>query len=127
MKKITLHITREMVDEFAKFSGDKNLLHLDDSFARRTPFKKRIAHGTILLSKISGIITEELGHGNIILSEEISFLKPVYLEEFIEVKIQKLKKKDKGISELEIVATNSKAETVLRCLAKCMKVYLKDE
>ena len=36
-------VTEEMINGFAKYTGDNNPLHLDEEFASKTIFKKRIA------------------------------------------------------------------------------------
>jgi len=41
----TKQITDTVVRAFAELSGDYNPIHLDEEFAAKTQFKKRIAHG----------------------------------------------------------------------------------
>ena len=43
-------ITETDVVNFAGISGDYNPLHTDATFAAKTPFKKRIAHGMLSAS-----------------------------------------------------------------------------
>ena len=38
-------VTAEDVESFARISLDNNPVHLDEEFAKTTPFKRRIAHG----------------------------------------------------------------------------------
>ncbi|MGH8759738.1 MAG: MaoC family dehydratase [Burkholderiales bacterium] len=40
---------------FAGLSGDFNRLHVDDVFAATTPFKRRIAHGMLVASVVTGL------------------------------------------------------------------------
>lgn len=49
-------VTEEMIFGFAKYTGDNNPVHLDEDFASRTMFKKRIAHGFLIGSFISAIL-----------------------------------------------------------------------
>jgi acyl dehydratase len=51
-------ITEADVVAFAGISGDYNSLHVDDEFARTTPFGGRIAHGLLILSIASGLTTK---------------------------------------------------------------------
>jgi len=127
MENIKISITENLIEDFAKFSGDNNPIHMDESFASRTPFKKRIAHGTIILAKVSQLLTKEFGEGNILLTEEIKFLKPVYIGDIIELVTENIKKIKKDINEIQIVAINLKAERVLECKATCMKIYIKND
>ncbi|HAQ34355.1 MAG: (R)-hydratase [Maricaulis sp.] len=83
-----LHIGRSaeivrLVDDaavraFAEVSGDYNPLHLDEDYARRTPFRGRIAHGALIASFISGVLGNELpGPGAIFVGMDIRFQRPV--------------------------------------------------
>ena len=42
------------VMQFAELSGDFNPLHVDDEFAKKTPFGRRIAHGMLAASMSTG-------------------------------------------------------------------------
>ena len=42
---IDRQITDDLVRAFAELSGDHNPIHLDEEFAKRTRFGRRIAHG----------------------------------------------------------------------------------
>ena len=127
MKDLKILITEDLLNQFAEFSGDKNLLHLNESFAERTPFKKRIAHGTIILAKISQLLTETFGGGNILLTEEIKFLKPAYINDLITLNIANIKKDKREVNEVLILATNQKKEIILECKATCKKIYIKND
>jgi len=47
-------VTDEMVDMFARLTGDYNPIHLDEQFARKTIHRRRIAHGALLLALCIG-------------------------------------------------------------------------
>jgi 3-hydroxybutyryl-CoA dehydratase len=123
MKSIKILITEDLVQKFAEISGDKNLIHINDSFAAKTPIKKRIAHGLIILAGISRILTEELGDGNIMMSETVRYLKPAYIGDLIKINIEKNKKDWRGVSEILVTATNQKNEKILECDALCKNIY----
>lgn len=65
-----------MVREFAELSGDRNPLHVDDDFAGRMRWQRRLAHGALSNAFISAALTE-LSAGWVYLSQETTFLKPV--------------------------------------------------
>ena len=44
-----------MIDRFAELSGDRFAAHLDDEYARRLGFPRRIAHGLLVLSVADGL------------------------------------------------------------------------
>src|SRR5437773_12030856 len=51
-----------MVDRFAAASGDFNPLHVSDSYARTTPFGKRVVHGVCALLGCCGFFRPPSGH-----------------------------------------------------------------
>jgi 3-hydroxybutyryl-CoA dehydratase len=63
---------------FAGVSGDTNPVHLDQSFAEKTPFKTRIAHGMLSAGFISTVFGTKLpGPGSIYMSQTLRFKAPV--------------------------------------------------
>ena len=72
------------VEFFSKLSLDNNPVHLEDDFAAKTIFKRRIVHGYLYGSLISAVIGTKLpGPGSIYLHQEMNFKKPVYLNETV--------------------------------------------
>lgn len=63
---------------FAAASGDHNAIHVNEEFARETPFKGRIAHGMLSASVISAAIAHKLpGPGTVYLGQNLRFVAPV--------------------------------------------------
>jgi 3-hydroxybutyryl-CoA dehydratase len=54
-------VSQEMIDAYARASGDYNPIHIDPEFARSTPVGGTIAHGMLVLSFISQMMTAALG------------------------------------------------------------------
>ena len=72
-------ITADLIDRFARLSGDENPIHLSDESAHKLGFQRRVAHGVIQTSLISAIVGMELpGPGSVIHSFEMKWLKPCY-------------------------------------------------
>jgi len=68
-------LTDEQLSRFAKSSGDRNPLHIDERFARRTPYGRPIAHGALVAMAALGSANEEaLLHATAL---EMQFKKPV--------------------------------------------------
>lgn len=107
--------TDEVVRAIAAVSGDCNPVHLDDSYAAKTVFGKRIAHGLFCLNGISMILGNYFpGEGTILIKQEFSYKKPVYIDDEIEicVIVQEINV-EKEIVQLECVCRNQDDEVVL--------------
>jgi len=71
--------TQDDVNKFAEITGDINPIHLDENYANKTIFKKRIMHGFLsasVFSKVFGTLFP--GEGCIYLEQNIKFLKPMF-------------------------------------------------
>ncbi|SEP08481.1 Acyl dehydratase [Halogranum amylolyticum] len=73
-------ITERDLKLFAEISGDKNRLHLDEAFAERTRFKRRIVHGALASSVISAALSKLPGLV-IYLSQNVTYNAPVEIGE----------------------------------------------
>jgi 3-hydroxybutyryl-CoA dehydratase len=75
----TLHVVGAAdIEAFANVSGDFNPVHMDDAFAKGTPFGGRIAHGMLGAAYISAVLGNQLpGPGAIYLSQSLRFRRPV--------------------------------------------------
>lgn len=77
-ESVSQTVTAEMVETFAKISGDINPLHLDADYAATTRFGERIAHGALTASFISAVLGTKLpGIGAVYIRTTTSFLAPV--------------------------------------------------
>ena len=86
-------ISEEDIKQFARLTGDNNPIHLDDEYAKKTMFKKRIAHGLLTASFISTVIATKLpGQGSIYLDQSLKFLAPVYIGNQIRIFVKVTKK-----------------------------------
>jgi 3-hydroxybutyryl-CoA dehydratase len=87
--EITKTVTESDILLYAGLSGDVNPAHLDESYAKKTPFKKRIAHGMLTAGYISAILGNKLpGPGTIYIGQELKFLAPVYIDDTITVRVE---------------------------------------
>ncbi len=112
---ISKTITDEDIRLFGDLVGDDNSVHLDDEFARKTRFGRRIAHGMLSASLVSTVIGTRLpGAGAIYLSQSLRFVAPVYPGDTVTATATITKiREDKPIVTLETVCTKQDGETVL--------------
>jgi len=79
--------SKEDVFQFAEVSGDKNPIHLDDEYASKTVFKRRVVHGFLgasIFSKVFGMLFP--GEGTIYLSQTLKFIAPMFEDEIYTAK-----------------------------------------
>lgn len=98
---------------FAELSLDYNLIHFNDDFASNTIFGKRIVHGMIGVSLISGGLTKLMGNGNIWLSQSINFLKPIFIGDTLTAYLEVRGLDKRKIANIEIKIVNDHSEVVI--------------
>ena len=111
----TRTITEKDIELFGKVSGDRNPIHFNEDFAKKTIFKGRIAHGLLTASFISTALAEKLpGPGSIYLKQTLIFKKPVRIGDTITVILKVIEKNDeKKRITLKTTCINQKKEVVL--------------
>ncbi|WP_420566857.1 MaoC family dehydratase [Thalassovita sp.] len=93
-------ITEADIILFAGASGDNNAIHINEEFARTTPFKGRIAHGFLTASTISAAIANHLpGPGSVYMSQQMRFVGPVRPGDTVQAKVR-VKEVDTGKSRV---------------------------
>ena len=79
-------ISESMVEKFAKLSGDYNPHHMDESYAEKTRFKKRVCHGMLLASLFSRLTGMYLpGKGSLYFSQSLNFISPTFIDDKVTV------------------------------------------
>jgi 3-hydroxybutyryl-CoA dehydratase len=72
------------IHAFAQVSGDLNPIHLDDAYAKETPFRRRIAHGMLSAAYISAVFGTKLpGPGCVYISQTLNFRAPVHIGDHV--------------------------------------------
>ena len=61
LNPVIKHITQEKINLYAEASGDFNPIHVDESFAAKTPFGGTIAHGMLNLAYVSEMMALAFG------------------------------------------------------------------
>ncbi len=76
--------TEEDLQRFIEITGDVNPLHVDEDFAARTQFGRRVLQGMLTASVFSTMVGMLLpGTGAIYRSQTLHFLLPVHLGETV--------------------------------------------
>ena len=80
-------ITQDMIESFARLSGDYNSMHMDVEVARKSRFRQTIVHGMLPFSFLS-IIQQKFPQQRIVFKELSGhFNKPVYVGDIISLNI----------------------------------------
>lgn len=94
-KKLDLIITESMVNDFAKLSGDLSSLHMDETYAKSTQFKKRVVHGMLLASFFSRVVGMYLpGKHALYSSQNLEFRNPCFIGDKISISSQVIDKSE---------------------------------
>ena len=109
-------VSDDDIRAFASATGDHNPLHLDDEFAAKTRFGRRIAHGMLSASLISAVIARELpGEGSIFLGQTLRFVAPVFPGDIVTARVTITSiREDKPILKLETICPNQCNEVVVK-------------
>jgi 3-hydroxybutyryl-CoA dehydratase len=119
---MTKTISESDVYLFAGITGDLNPAHVNEEYAKNTPFKTRIAHGMLGAGLISAVLGMKLpGPGTIYLGQDLSFRKPVLIGDTITAKAEVVNIIDKGkivICEIKTTCYNQHGDIVMEGMAK---------
>ena len=120
--KIT--ITEKIVSDFSVISGDFNPLHMDENYAAKTKFKKRICHGMLLASFFSRLVGMYLpGKNALYFSQSLNFISPCFINDKIMIKGEIIDKNySTKIITVKTSIINHKNELILDGEAKVMMI-----
>jgi len=112
----TRTVTDELVRKFAEVSGDYNPIHLDEEFASKTRFGRRIAHGMLSGAFISAVLGNEFRERKIVyLSQTLKFTAPVFLGDTVTATATVTNiREERGIVTLETICTNQDGQTLVK-------------
>ncbi len=100
---------------YAGITGDFNPAHVNEEYAKKTFFKKRIAHGMIPAGFISAVLGSKLpGPGTIYMKQELSFMAPVYTGDTITARVEVVEIiPEKNRVRLKTTCVNQEGTTVI--------------
>ena len=85
-KNFSIKITEEILQKFAKISGDFNPLHMDENYAKSNNFRGRVCHGMLLASFFSRLAGMYIpGKNALYFSQSLKFLYPCFVNDRIEI------------------------------------------
>jgi len=61
IEPVVKRLDQAQIDRYAEASGDHNPVHVDEAFARATPFGGTIAHGMLVLAAMGEMLTAAFG------------------------------------------------------------------
>jgi NAD(P)-dependent dehydrogenase (short-subunit alcohol dehydrogenase family)/acyl dehydratase len=103
----TLRVTREQLRRFADASGDRNPLHVDEAYARATPYGRCIAQGALVTVAALGVADGgTLAHAR---GLHIQFKQPVFPDEEYTVS---LVESDREKAQVEVAGGGRVAATI---------------
>ena len=99
---------------FAGISGDFNPMHLNEEYARRTPFGTRIAHGALPFSLVAPVLGMKLpGLGTVALEMTTRFLAPCLFGDTVTATAEVVEKlPEKRWVRMALTWTNQKGEVI---------------
>jgi 3-hydroxybutyryl-CoA dehydratase len=91
-------VTAADVAAFADLTGDRSPIHLDPEFARRTPFRRCIAHGLLGLSLAGGLTAAATPARTVAFVglREWHFRAPVYVGDVVRTRSRVLRRELRG-------------------------------
>jgi acyl dehydratase len=106
---------------FCAMTMNDQPLHLDEEWAKQTPFGQRVVNGLLTLSLSVGMSVRDLTAGTLVANlgyYDVEHTKPVFHGDTIRVRSEVVDKRptskpDRGLVEIRHVVTNQRGEDVL--------------
>ena len=122
LPEVSKLVTQQHINLYAEASQDFNPIHIDEDFARKTPFGGTIAHGMLILAYISQMMSVAFGRSWLAGGKlDIRFKTPARPGDTITVK-GKIRNLDKSKEQTSVVCdvlcSNQKGESVITGEAK---------
>ncbi len=119
-RKFSKKIDEVTLETFAKLSGDYNPLHMDEKYAQKTSFKKRICHGMLLASYFSRLVGMYLpGKNALYFSQTLNFQAPCFIDDEITIEGEVIDKSSAtGIVTIKTLICNQNNECIVDGIAR---------
>ena len=117
LPEIKRKITQEKINFYAEASRDFNPIHIDESFAKKTPLGGTIAHGMLILAYVSQMMTAAFGKNWLNSGKlEVRFRNPARTGDTVTIsgRIAKLEQgKNETLVSCDILCQNQNGEAVI--------------
>ena len=112
---LTRVISGDDIEAYAKLTGDHNPLHVDEAFAVRSRFGRRVARGLLSAGLISALLGTRLpGPGAIYLQQTFRFVRPVYPGDTVTATVEVTAyREDRRMATLRTTCADQRGELVL--------------
>ena len=112
--KFTVQINESTINEFARISGDHNPLHMDEQYAAKMQFGKRVCHGMLLASFFSRLVGMYMpGKNALYFSQTLNFQTPCFVGDKVTIEGEVI---DKSQSTRIITIKTTAHNQVSKCL-----------
>jgi len=117
-----ISIDEKLERDFAKISGDFNPLHMDEQYAKKTKFGKRVCHGMLLASFFSRLVGMYLpGKNALYFSQNLNFVGPCFIGDRIIVKGEVIDKSEATrMIKIETTIKNKEGKFLIKGNAQVM-------
>jgi len=108
-------ITKDDILRFAEVSGDQNPICVDEEYAKKTVFRRKMAPGLMVASMISAILGTQLpGPGTIYLEQNLEFVAPVRIGDEITARVEVIAKDETSKTvTLKTICLNQRDKLVI--------------
>ena len=117
---ISKTITSEDVVLFSEISEDRNPIHLDEDYAKKSIFGKRVVHGILQAGLISAVLGNRLpGPGSIYREQNLTFKKPAFIGDTLTAEVEIIEIKERiGLLTLKTTVKNQEGTLLIEGTAK---------
>ena len=117
-------INTDDIRNFSDITGDRNPIHLNVDYAKKSGFRGPIAHGLLTASIFSKILGNEFpGQGTIYLKQELNFCEVVYPNEKLIAEILVLDSNNKGKFHLSTIIRSKEEKDKVKITGEAIILY----
>ena len=115
-------IDKKLEEDFAKISGDFNPLHMNEQYAKKTKFGKRVCHGMLLASFFSRLVGMYLpGKNALYFSQNLNFVEPCFIGDIVIVKGKVMNKSEATkMIKIETTIKNNTGKLLVEGIAQVL-------